>query len=187
MTELSAGNGIVVGIDGSEASREALRWATRQAHALHTDVVAVHAWEPTGPRLAPYAPVSARPTPAEQRERAAQLLSSTLREVFGPRIDSAVHAVVVEGPPARVLLQQARGALLLALGRSPRGSYDQLATGPVARACLRQATVPVVAVPAPQWPASPPAGVGALPTARTGGAQQTADVRELRTRSAGTG
>ncbi|MFI6402280.1 universal stress protein [Streptomyces sp. NPDC050548] len=56
MTGLAVGNGIVVGIDGSEACREALRWATRQAHALRTDVVAVHAWEPVGPRFAPYTP-----------------------------------------------------------------------------------------------------------------------------------
>ena len=180
MTELAVGNGIVVGIDGSEASREALRWATRQAHALHTDVVAVHAWEQARPRFAPYAPASARPTAAEQQEKAAHLLASTLRDVFGAQVDSAVHAFVVEGPPARVLLQRARGALLLALGRTPRDHYDQPATGPVARACLRQATLPVVTVPAPRRPSSQPITVGAPFTARRGAAQQPAGARELR-------
>lgn len=86
MTEVAAGNSIVVGVDGSEASQEALRWAAGQAHALHTNVVAVHAWEPTGLWFAPYVPASARPTAAEQRGQAARLLASTLREVFGPRI-----------------------------------------------------------------------------------------------------
>lgn len=170
MTELAAGNGIVVGIDGSEASMAALRWAAWQAHTLHTNVVAVHAWEPTGPRFAPYAPVSARPTAAEQRDQAACLLASTLRQVFGSRIDSAVRAVVVEGPPARVLLQQSRDALLLAIGRSPHEQYDQPTTGAVARACLRHATVPVVAVPAARRPAQRPVSVGApAPTPSTAG------------------
>ncbi|GAA3771872.1 universal stress protein [Streptomyces coacervatus] len=164
MTELAVGNSIVVGVDGSEASMEALRWAARQAHALHAHVVAVHAWEPTGPRFAPYAPASTRPTAAEQRDRAACLLASTLRKVFGPRIDSSVRAVVVEGPPARVLLRHSRGAQLIALGRTPHGPHDQPTTGAVARACLRHATVPVVTVP---FTAGRPA------------AQQAADIGEF--------
>ncbi|MDT7839955.1 universal stress protein [Streptomyces justiciae] len=148
MTERPAENSIVVGVDGSEASQAALRWAAEQARALHAVVVAVHAWEPVGPGLAPYAPVTARPTPAEQRVEAARLLASTVREVFGPRIGDRVRAVVVEGQPARVLLEQAHGALLLALGHRTDGSDGRPALGPIGRACLRGAIVPVVAVPA---------------------------------------
>lgn len=153
MTEHSAGNSIVVGIDGSEASRAALRWATRQAHKLHADVIAVHAWEPVGQGFAPYAPASVRPSVSEQRVRDAQLLASTVREVFGPRIDDAVRAVVVEGAPARVLTQQASGALLLALGRTAPAEHGLPVMGAVGRACLRQSTVPVVTVPATDRPA----------------------------------
>ncbi|MCX4672998.1 universal stress protein [Streptomyces sp. NBC_01381] len=177
MTELAAGNSIVVGVDGSEASMAALRWATRQAHALDADVVAVHAWEPAGPRLAPYAPTSAFPTAAEQRDRAAQLLASTLREVFGPRIDHVVRAILVEGPPARVLVQQARGALLLALGRTAHGQYGQPAIGAVGRACLRNAAIPVVAVPATDRSATP-LGVVTAPLGARGGATQRAEGAE---------
>lgn len=79
---------------------------------------------------------------------AARLVASTVREVFGPRIGDQVRAVVVEGQPARVLLEQAHGALLLALGHRTDGSDGRPALGPIGRACLRGATVPVVAVPA---------------------------------------
>jgi nucleotide-binding universal stress UspA family protein len=147
MTRLSDSNGIVVGVDGSEAAVAALRWAVQQARTLHTEVVAVHAWEPTARRFAPYAPASARPTVAEEREQAAELLASAVRRAFGPRIDNAVRVVLVDGPPARVLPQQARGALLLALGRRAHGQYELPAIGSVGRACLRHATVPVVTVP----------------------------------------
>ncbi|WP_327341435.1 universal stress protein [Streptomyces europaeiscabiei] len=171
MSELIAGNRIVVGVDGSEASTAALRWATEQAPALRAEVVAVHAWEPAGPGLAPYAPVSAHPPVAEQRDRAAELLASTVREVFGPRVDRACRAVLVEGPPARVLLQQAHSALLLAVGRDVHGRDGLPPMGAVGRACLRHATVPVVAVPATAvLPASPLRAVGMSAPLRSGAA-----------------
>ncbi|WP_188272139.1 universal stress protein [Streptomyces sp. CBMA152] len=91
----------MVGVDGSEASTAAQHWAAQQARALHAEVVAVPAWEPVGPLHAPYAPASARPTAAEQRFQAAQLLISTLRAVFGPQTDGAVRAALAEGPPVR--------------------------------------------------------------------------------------
>ncbi|MGX1910049.1 universal stress protein [Streptomyces phaeochromogenes] len=158
MTELAAGHDIVVGIDGSEASMAALRWAARQARALGAEVTAVHAWEPSARGFAPYAPVSAHPTAAEERLQAAQLLAATVREAFGPRIDSSVRAVLVEGPPAQVLLRYARGALLLALGRKARGEFALPPMGAVGRECLRHATIPVVAVPAVDPSSSPPIG-----------------------------
>lgn len=156
MTERAAWSGIVVGVDGSEASKAALRWAAAQARVLGTEVVAVHAWESAAARFAPYAPASARPTAAEQRERAARTLASTVREVFGTRIDTALRAVLLEGPPARVLLQQTRGARLLALGRRAHGQWDLPPVGSVVRECLRYATVPVVTVPAPDRPDARP-------------------------------
>ncbi|MEV0173565.1 universal stress protein [Streptomyces sp. NPDC050803] len=148
-------DGIVVGVDGSEASVAALRWAAEQARTLGAAVVAVHAWQPSTAVLAPYAPTAGRPTAAEERVRAAELLASTVREAFGPRLGADVRAVVAEGLPARVLLQHARGALLLALGRTPHDQGALPAVGSVSRACLRHATVPVVTVPAP---AKNPAG-----------------------------
>ncbi|MER8007485.1 universal stress protein [Streptomyces sp. NPDC094149] len=147
MAENTAGRPVVVGVDGSEASVAALRWAGEQARALGTGVLAVHAWEPAA-GLAPYAPASGRPTRAEQREAAAGLLASAVRRVFGGRVGTGVRAVLVEGPPARVLLRQARGAALLALGRGDHGRWDGPALGAVGRECLRYAPVPVVTVPA---------------------------------------
>ncbi|MEU0644966.1 universal stress protein [Streptomyces umbrinus] len=170
MKEHTAGDGIVVGVDGSEASMAALRWAAEQARALNTHVVAVYAWEPKGSGCAPYAPAPARPTHAEQRVEAAQLLASTVREVFGSRIDDSVRAVVVEGPPARMLLDQASRAALLALGRKTHEENCMPAFGMVCRACLRSATVPVVTVPATERHTAPLRAVGASPGSRRGAA-----------------
>ncbi|MDW4904058.1 universal stress protein [Streptomyces sp. ADMS] len=170
MEDRTAGDGIVVGIDGSGASMAALRWAAEQARALHTHVVAVHAWEPKGFGLAPYARVPTGPTHAEQRVEAARLLASTVRKVFGPRIDDSVRAVVVEGPPARMLLEQTSGAVLLALGHKTHEQDGLPAFGMVGRACLRGAKVPVVAVPATERHTAPLRVVSASRGSRRGAA-----------------
>ncbi|WP_167450191.1 universal stress protein [Streptomyces hyaluromycini] len=156
MTE-AADNSIVVGVDGSEASLAALRWAAEQASSMHADVIAVHAWEPAGARFASYAPVPVRPTAAEQRAEAARMLAAAVREVLGPRSGRSIRVVVVEGPPARVLPARASGALLLALGRSAYAQRELPALGTVGRACVRCATVPVVMVPVAPDPAAPSA------------------------------
>lgn len=168
MTEHTDRTAIVVGVDGSEASMAALRWAAEQAQVLHTDLVAVHAWEPAARGHAPYAPVPARPTVVQEYEQAAQVLAATVREALGTRIDDAVRRVVVEGPPARVLLQQARGALLLALGRKAHGDFGLPSVGPVGRECLRHATVPVVTVPVAGRSCEPREAVDAPSLARSG-------------------
>ncbi|MFF8941551.1 universal stress protein [Streptomyces sp. NPDC014864] len=158
MTAFATGRDIVVGVDGSEASAAALRWAAEQARAVHAEVVAVHAWEPTGPHIAPYAPVSARPTAEAERDAAARLLADTVRSALGSRKSPGIRAELVEGPAARVLLDRARGALLLALGHTLHGPGDQGAIGAVGRECLRHAMVPVVEVPATGRPTGPARG-----------------------------
>ncbi|KES03182.1 hypothetical protein BU52_31815 [Streptomyces toyocaensis] len=173
MNHLVTSRSIVVGVDGSEASAAALRWAAEQAAALRADVVAVHAWEATAPRVAPYAPVSVRPTPAQERDAAARLLTETLRRALGPRTAGAVRAELVEGQAVRVLLNRARGALMLALGRTVHGQGDAPDVGPVGRECLRHASVPVVAVPAPGPGTVPPRAVPRPSSA--GGAEGPSD------------
>ncbi|GAA2263906.1 hypothetical protein GCM10010415_29500 [Streptomyces atrovirens] len=157
MTGHANSRSIVVGVDGSDASAAALRWAAAQAHALSAEVVAVHAWEATAPHIAPYAPAAERRTPAEEREAAARRLAETLRLAFGQWGDRAVRAELVEGHAVRVLLDRARGALMLAVGRSTHVQGGPPQVGPVGRECLRHASVPVVAVPAsePDGPGSP--------------------------------
>ncbi|MFK0113442.1 universal stress protein [Streptomyces sp. NPDC091217] len=168
-----AGNSIVVGVDGSEASLAALRWAAEQARAIHADVIAVHAWEPIGDRFAPYAPAPVRPTAAEQRAEAARMLATAVQKVSGPRNSRSIRAVVAEGPPAQVLPARASGARLLVLGRRAHAQRGLPALGTVGRACVRCATVPVVMVPVAPRPAPPSA---AAPEA-----ERQADGRPART------
>jgi nucleotide-binding universal stress UspA family protein len=138
---------IVVGIDDSDASAAALRWAAAQAKALHAQIVAVHAWEPAARQLAPYAPVPAHPTVREERLHAEQLLHNAVRGVLGDPSPAPLRTVAAEGAAVPVLLEQAHGAVLLALGRRPPDGTAVSAVGAVGRGCLSAAVVPVVSIP----------------------------------------
>ncbi|WJV44741.1 universal stress protein [Streptomyces flavofungini] len=149
MAQDVASGGLVVGVDGSAAALAALRWSAAKARLLHTHVLAVHAWLPSGYLRAPYARVLERPTPDQDRARAAATLEENVAQLLRTHPDADVVSLLREGPAAAVLLRHAQDALFLALGRKPRTDVTQPALGPVARACVRLAACPVVTVPEP--------------------------------------
>src|SRR5689334_22149244 len=96
---------VVVGVDGSEPSKQALRWARFLARTTGADVDAVTAW--TFPSLA-----AAGVWPAEwnPEQDAADVLHAAVVEVFGAEPPVTVRETVAEGGAARILLEAARGA-----------------------------------------------------------------------------
>lgn len=134
---------IVVGVDGSPASLAALRWAVREAGLRGTALHAVRAWEDAAKRVAPYASHSFPPGRTEDLLDARQRLEAEVTAAIGCTSVMTVTAEIAEGLAARVLLDHADGAEMLVLG-SAGCAPDGI--GPVARACLRHAPCPVVAV-----------------------------------------
>ncbi|MBC9715915.1 universal stress protein [Streptomyces sp. TRM66268-LWL] len=147
--------GLIVGVDGSEASLAALRWSAAKARLLGAPLVAVHAWLPAGPHRAPYAPSSGLPTAEQEHMRALRTLDATVARLAEVDPDAQVLALLDQGPAATVLLRRARHALLLALGRRAREDVMLPALGAVARECVRHAVCPVVTVPDPPEDAKP--------------------------------
>jgi nucleotide-binding universal stress UspA family protein len=148
-------NRIVVGVDGSAEAREALRWArgVAAAHGAALEVVwvwqyppALHDWDavPSNYGYLPMAPGYGR---TEQRVRDG--LAALVADVLGPEPGVAVTQRVVEGAPARVLVDSAEGASLLVVGRRGHGGLASLLLGSDARACSEHAACPVVVVPRP--------------------------------------
>lgn len=130
---------LVVGVDGSEDSNQALRWALEHAEALGADVEALTAWEvPLTIMLVPTA------TERDYEDRAREVLQATMDEVVGPTPPATVTARLVEGRPARVLTQEARGAALLVVGGHGRGELPGMHLGSVAGYCVHHAPCPVV-------------------------------------------
>lgn len=130
---------IVVGLDGSPGSRDALAWALSQARLTGATVDAVVVWD-WRPRYAvyPYGP------PEEHYHRAAEELLRAELDRLEPADRALVTGRTVRGHPARVLSEAAREAALLVLGSRGTGGGFRHLIGSVSSKCIRHAPVPVV-------------------------------------------
>ncbi|MFF2542975.1 universal stress protein [Kitasatospora sp. NPDC058063] len=141
---------IVVGVDGSEPSRRALRWAVRQAELTGGAVVAVIAWEyPTYHGARGWFPPGITDEAALEG-RARQEADRAVRQTVGERPPVEVRTEARHGTPAGALIEAARGADLLVVGSRGLGGFTGMLLGSVAQHCTRHATVPVVVVRAEQ-------------------------------------
>ena len=145
---------VVVGVDGSEGSLEALQWAVAEAAVHRAPLCVVRVLDPRARRRAPYArPSSDTTTVRERSAEAEDLLSRAIVQAHAP---ADVRRVFEVGNPAEALITAARGARMLVLGHTPRRLrepeefYQGPALGSIARACVIHAGCPVVVVPAPE-------------------------------------
>jgi nucleotide-binding universal stress UspA family protein len=143
VTDTNATSGrIVVGVDSSRGSSAALEWAVDEARRRGVGLHVVTAWElPTAvgapiPLPTGFAPAALAHAAAEEEVRVA----------LADAGDLAVEITVLEGHPRTVLLDAAKGALLLVVGRRGRSSWPGLTLGSVSEACARSAPCPVVIV-----------------------------------------
>jgi nucleotide-binding universal stress UspA family protein len=141
---------IVVGVDGSEPSAAALRYALRQAKLEGANLRAVTAWHVPavsygGPGTAPL--INLREAFEEDANAISRdALGAVRDDVDGLQID----AVVREGHPVQVLLDEARSADLLVVGSRGLGGFSELLLGSVSHECAQHATCPVVIVHRPK-------------------------------------
>lgn len=132
---------IVVGVDGSEASRTALRWAARQARLTGADLHPVQAW-----RLPATYGMPADYADADFEKQARENLRRTVEETLGEHPEAHVAPQVVEGHPAAVLTEAARNADLLVVGSHGHGAFAGMLLGSVSHHCVHHASCPVLVV-----------------------------------------
>lgn len=138
---------IVVGVDGSQGSREALRWALRYAEQCGGRLTALVAWEPQPPAFAEAVPMPPVISEEESKTRAERTLREAVDEVVESLGTSVrIRREAARGHPARVLLDWARHAELLVVGSRGRGGFAGALLGSVSLHCVRHAHCPVVVV-----------------------------------------
>lgn len=145
MTEPDVGRPprIVVGVDGSDSSQEALKWAVRQAMLTGGVVEVVTAWQM--PATYGY-PLAVAP-PSTPSEIAQSILDTALDQAAqSPGAQVEMIAKVVEGNAAQVLIDDARGADLLVVGSRGHGGFAEALLGSTGQHCVHHATCPVVVV-----------------------------------------
>ena len=140
---------IVVGVDGSEESRGALRWALGEAELRGATVRAVHAWSLPiafgGPTMPPQTL-----DPSALRDHARESLDAAVDEVAGESPALAVERVVEQGAAADVLVRAAEHADLLVVGSRGHGGFSGLLLGSVSQQCAQHAPCAVVIVRRPR-------------------------------------
>lgn len=148
----TAGRPVVVGLDGSEGSRAALRFAIDEARRRGAPLRIVVAW------LVPVAVYAGAPLPPdfpENCENAAREVADDALLTVGYPDDVPYEIVVRRGSPDTVLLAEAAGAALLVVGSRGMGGFRELLLGSVSQACVHHATCPVVVIPHDRVPIAP--------------------------------
>jgi nucleotide-binding universal stress UspA family protein len=141
---------IVVGVDGSEPSREALRWAFDEAKLRRTSLRVLHVWLPPPPPPPAFEPgVVPVPLPQELeawREAAERFLPRLVDEVLPEREGVEVELVAEEGFPARELVRHSEQAELLVVGSRGHGGFAALMLGSVSLQVAHHSACPVTIV-----------------------------------------
>jgi nucleotide-binding universal stress UspA family protein len=140
---------VVVGVDGSDESLAALRWAARYGAATGTPVRAVLIWHyPTTASAPPpgRAPASVEKE-VEEREAAnlREAIAKAAPDAPGAQVDPEIHY----GHPAQALIELSGGTDLLVLGRHGHGRVFGKHFGSVTLHCVNNAECPVVVVHRP--------------------------------------
>jgi len=141
---------VVVGADGSEPSRTAMRWAHRVAQEQRCPMVVVHAWllatVPAGPA------VFVGPELVTFEQATQEWLAQEVKDALGeaPGIDEGVRTELTQGTASQVLLDVAGPDDLLVLGSRGRGGFSGLHLGSVSSQCARHARGVVVVLRAGQ-------------------------------------
>jgi nucleotide-binding universal stress UspA family protein len=137
---------VVVGVDGSEESVAALRWAARYAAAAGASVRAILAWH--YPTAASVPPVGLAP-PSVSSEVGQRITAALAEAVAKAAPDASAEPIESEiryGHPAQVLIEESRHADLLVVGRSGHGAFVGMLVGSVSQHCVAAAECPVVVV-----------------------------------------
>ncbi|WP_431676616.1 universal stress protein [Kitasatospora sp. KL5] len=141
-----SGRRIVVGVDGSPASIDALRWALEQARPQGAVVEALTAWQ--------YPVATGWTVPVEVDQDLAGMARKTLEESIASAAGAVdpveVRTVVVEGGAVQCLLDAARGADLLVVGSRGLGGFTGALLGSVSQHCVQHAPCPVVVIRHPK-------------------------------------
>jgi nucleotide-binding universal stress UspA family protein len=135
---------VVVGIDGSQLSEEALAFAFQAADTREVPLIAVHAWtdsvlDPAVVPLLAWADIETAEHP---------LLSERLAGWGEKYPDVEVRRVVARDLPAHALIEQATvaEAKLVVVGSHGRGGATALVLGSVSHAVLHHSPCPAVVV-----------------------------------------
>ena len=151
-------NRVVVGVDGSDGARAALRWAIKEAHLRGATVEALCVWSFPVPTGLPYAEIQGIAAEDFQQRAQATLAVEVDKALAEEGLDVPVTQRVLMSHPVVALREAAEDADLLVVGTRGRGGFAGLLLGSTSRECAQHAPCPVVIVPTPESGSEPAGG-----------------------------
>ena len=135
--------GVVVGVDGSEESTQAVAFAAGEADRAGQVLTVLHAFGNPRFKVLEGMPGSDLAERAAEEERV--ILAETAAGLAENYPDLVVHQeLVLDTDPEQALVEAAAGARLLVLGSRGRGAFKRLLLGSTAHAVLSQLPCPTV-------------------------------------------
>jgi nucleotide-binding universal stress UspA family protein len=142
---------IVVGVDGSGGSEDALRFAFERASRTGAALFVVYGWRSQAARAMGMAGtaqfgVILPGTAAEEAAAAELLLAESVAGLSEKYPDVQVYREAIPVPPARALADASQNAAMVVVGSRGRGAWAGLLLGSVSQAVLHHAECPVAIV-----------------------------------------
>ena len=146
MTTVGKTERVLVGVDGSESSVTALKWAAHYAQATGGTIRAVLAWH--YPSAAGVAPTGVMPATVESEVERSRLeaIGETVTSALGTEPPVEIERKAVYGHPAQVLIDESGDADLLVVGSRGHGGFSGMMLGSVSTHCVTHAHCPVTVV-----------------------------------------
>ena len=145
----------MVGVDGSDASHDALRWAAEEAKLRSATLVALHAWsfvpaQPIGDPGMLAVPAGDLAGQLNAENDAAQIgLDQAVEAALGAGSEVQLERRLVEGDAGEALVAASRDAVLVVVGSHGRSGFKAALLGSVSRHVVDHAACPVVVVKSP--------------------------------------
>jgi len=136
-----AGGRIVVGVDGSESSAQALGWAAGEARTRGSGLEVIQAWE-ANIGVIP----SSRASDEAFKRHADEVLSAAVAGLPADERPASIDSRAVHGKAAAALIDASEGAELLVVGSHGHGGVAGSLLGSVSRRVSEHAHCPVVIV-----------------------------------------
>lgn len=136
---------VVVGTDGSDTARRAVRWAIEEARLRDASLEVVHAWRL--PYVSGYPYMVPEFDPAAFEATAGRTLDAAIDGEDTTGLTGPVKRTLVNGGAAAAVLQTAEGADVVVVGSHGLGGFKGLLMGSVSHQVAHHAPCAVVVVP----------------------------------------
>ncbi|MGV0383142.1 universal stress protein [Corynebacterium sp. 22_2729] len=137
---------VVVGVDGSEISRQALKIAFREAEARGALLRAIHSWTDNQIHTSYVGLVDAQNQMDRMIVERQDMMEDELKDLIKEYPSVQVEEIVERERPVQSLTEAAKDAQLLIVGSHGRGGFKGMLLGSTSRTLLQYAPCPMMVV-----------------------------------------